>query len=99
MQLKISLVIAALHVSTSAAAAPPAAHHSKRHTTHPPKTEGQSDKKADAGQSSKPFFEPSETRSTGTVTVAGQPLPFAAVAGTLVVPAKDWEDTDKLEAD
>ena len=38
-------------------------------------------------------------RSTGTVTVGGQPIAFDAVAGTLVVHAKDWDDTDALEAD
>src|SRR5690348_7332032 len=93
-------LLAAVLLATSAAAlAAPVAHHPKRHATHPPKTEGQSDKKAYAGQSTKPFFESSETRSTGTVTVAGQPIAFDAIAGTLVVHAKDWEDTDKLEAD
>ena len=45
------------------------------------------------------FFKPSETRSTGTVTVGGQPIAFDAIAGTLVVHAKDWEDTDAVEAD
>ena len=38
-------------------------------------------------------------RSTGTVTVGGQPIAYDAVAGTLVVHAKDWEDTDAVEAD
>ena len=38
-------------------------------------------------------------RSTGSVTVAGQPIAFDAVAGTIVVHAKDWSDTDALDAD
>ena len=33
------------------------------------------------------------------MNVAGQPIAFDAVAGTLVVHAKDWEDTDSAEAD
>ena len=38
-------------------------------------------------------------RSTGSVTVGGQPIAYDAVAGTLVVHAKDWSDTDALDAD
>lgn len=92
--------LAAVLLATSAAAlAAPVAHHPKAHATHPPKTEGAAEKKAAETPPAKEFFEPSETRSTGTVTVAGQPIAFDAVAGTLVVHAKDWEDTDKLEAD
>jgi carboxypeptidase C (cathepsin A) len=44
------------------------------------------------------FFEPKEVRSTGSVTVAGRRIPYTAVAGTIVVQPKDWQDTDKLEA-
>ncbi len=44
------------------------------------------------------FFQPTETRSTGTVTVGGQPIAYNAIAGTLVVHSKDWSDTDSLEA-
>jgi carboxypeptidase C (cathepsin A) len=47
----------------------------------------------------KEYFHPSEVRSTGTVTVGGQPIAYDAVAGTLVVHSKDWEDTDALDAD
>ena len=47
----------------------------------------------------KEFFKPSEVRSTGSVTVGRQPIAYDAVAGTLVVHAKDWSDTDTLEAD
>ena len=45
------------------------------------------------------FFHPDEVRSTGTLTVAGQSIAYDAIAGTLVVHAKDWEDTDAAEAD
>jgi carboxypeptidase C (cathepsin A) len=35
----------------------------------------------------------------GTVIVGGQPVAYDAIAGTFVVHAKDWQDTDALEAD
>ena len=47
----------------------------------------------------KQYFHASEVRSTGSVTVGGQPIAYDAVAGTLVVHAKDWSDTDALDAD
>jgi carboxypeptidase C (cathepsin A) len=99
MKLRISLALAVLLTSASVLAAPAAVRHAKTHPTRPPKPEGQTDKKTDAGQSAKPFFHPSEVRSTGSVTIGGQPIAFDAVAGTLVVHAKDWEDTDPAEAD
>ena len=46
----------------------------------------------------KEYFQPTEVRSTGSVTVGGQPIAFEAIAGTLVVHAKDWSDTDALDA-
>ena len=98
MKLKIGLALTAFIASTSLMAAPTAARHSKSQATHPPRTEGQTEK-ADAGSSAKPFFQPGEVRSTGSVTIGGQPISFDAVAGTLVVHAKDWEDTDAAEAD
>ena len=96
----MKLLLAAALLATSSAtltAAPPAAHHPKAKATHPPRTEGAN--KSELDQPSKPFFKPSETRSTGTVTVGGQPIAFDAIAGTLVVHAKEWEDTDAAEAD
>src|SRR3954452_25569947 len=96
----MKLLLAAALLATSSAtltAAPPAAHHPKARATHPPRTEGAN--KSELDQPSKPFFKPSETRSTGTVTVGGQPIAFDAIAGTLVVHAKEWEDTDAAEAD
>jgi carboxypeptidase C (cathepsin A) len=88
---------AALLATSTAALAVPVSHHPKTRTAHPPKTEAA--KKSDETQPLKPFFQPNEVRSTGTVNVGGQPIAFDAVAGTLVVHAKDWSDTDALEAD
>ena len=91
------LTAAALLATSVAAFAAPVSHHPKTRAAHPPKAEAA--RKADESQPAKPFFEPSETRSTGTVVVGGQPIAYDAVAGTLVVHSKDWEDTDALDAD
>src|SRR5689334_19186246 len=96
----MKILLAALLLATTSAtfATPPtAARHAKVKATRPPRAEGG---KADAEQTKQaPFFHPSETRSTGTVTVAGQPIAFDAIAGTLVIHAKEWEDTDATEAE
>jgi carboxypeptidase C (cathepsin A) len=39
-----------------------------------------------------PNFKPESITSTGTVTVAGSPIEYQAVAGTLVVHPKGWDD-------
>jgi carboxypeptidase C (cathepsin A) len=93
MKFPILLAAAALLAPTSAPAA--IAPHAKAQAKHPPKTAT----KADATQPVREFFHPSEVRSTGTATVGGQPIAYDAIAGTLVVHAKDWEDTDALDAD
>jgi carboxypeptidase C (cathepsin A) len=68
-------------------------------TAAPPKTPAKVAAKAStADKEPKVFFHPAETRSSGTVIVGGQPIAYDAVAGTLVVHAKDWEDTDATEA-
>jgi carboxypeptidase C (cathepsin A) len=97
MKAPVTLALAALLVSTSALAAPAPSRAAKPHATHPPRAEGAS--KSEAGGQAKGFFKPSEVRSTGTLTVGGQAIPYDAVAGTLVVHAKDWQDTDAVEAD
>ena len=91
------LFAAMLIASSSFALAAPA--HQKAHATKPPKAEGAAEKNAPATQPAKEFFKPSEVRSTGTVTVGRQPIAFDAIAGTLVVHAKEWEDTDAIEGD
>lgn len=64
----------------------------------PPKTPAKVAKPKPAEKTPQEFFKPNEVRSTGTVTVGGQPIAYDAVAGTLVVHAEGWEDTDTLEA-
>jgi len=96
MKLPILLATAALIVSAVAPAAP---HRSKPHATHPPRTEASAAKTSAEAKTAKELFKPNEVRSTGTVLVAGQPVAYDAVAGTLVVHPKDWSDTDALDAD
>src|SRR5437764_15156225 len=94
MKLPILLAAAAAMIASPANAVTPS-HQVK--AKHPPRAEAAN--KADSGSAAHAFFHPSETRSTGTVTVGGQPIAFDAVAGTLLVRAKEWEDTDTVEAD
>ena len=39
-----------------------------------------------------PNFKPESVTSTGTMTVAGSPIEYQAVAGTIVVHPKGWDD-------
>ncbi|HET6943557.1 MAG TPA: peptidase S10, partial [Sphingomicrobium sp.] len=65
----------------------------------PPKAEAQkSPKKDETREPAQPLFTPTEVKSTGSVTVGGKRIAYQAVAGTLVVHSKGWEDTDALEA-
>ena len=64
----------------------------------PPKTPAKATKaKAKADKAPPEFFHPAETRSTGTLVLGGQPIAYDSIAGTLVVHAEDWEDTDAIE--
>ncbi|HEV2594435.1 MAG TPA: peptidase S10 [Sphingomicrobium sp.] len=97
MKSAAALVIAILVASTSSPALAASLHPSRTPAAHPPRAEGAPQKEGDA--TTKEFFHPTETHSSGTVTIGGQAIPYDAIAGTLVVHAKEWEDTDKLEAD
>ncbi|HWJ37604.1 MAG TPA: hypothetical protein VNR86_02435, partial [Sphingomicrobium sp.] len=99
MKSSIALALAGTLLAAPAFAAPPQTHEARPHATHPPRTEGSAAKKAESPQPAKEFFHPGETRSTGSVTVEGQPIAYDAVAGTLVIHAKDWQDTDEAEAE
>src|SRR6476661_8614685 len=95
MKLPILLATAALFAAGATAA--PQARQARPQTKHPPKTEAPASKSDD--KAPRKFFQPSEVRSTGSVTIGGQPIAFDSIAGTLVVHARDWEDTDAVEAD
>jgi carboxypeptidase C (cathepsin A) len=99
----MKLLLAAILLATSAAVgAAPVIHHARPHPTHRPKpaAEPSAEKpKPGADHSPDVYFHPTETHSTGTVIIGGQPIAYDAVAGTLVVHSKDWSDTDALDAD
>ncbi len=44
------------------------------------------------------FFSPTEVKTKGSVRIGGRSIPYRAVAGTIVVHAKEWNDTDWVEA-
>jgi carboxypeptidase C (cathepsin A) len=88
-------VIAAFLAAQAAQVLPPA--------TEPPRAEAQSKatppaRPEEKKEPAKPIFHPTEVRSTGSVTIGGRRIPYNAVAGTLVIHSKGWEDTDALEA-
>src|SRR4051794_20661023 len=93
MKLILTALLLATSTMTIAAERQP-----PRKATHPPKAEG-AKKSDDSKAPAREFFHPSEVRSTGTVAVGGQPIAYDAIAGTLVIHAKEWEDTDAAEAD
>ncbi|BCW89156.1 hypothetical protein sos41_23120 [Alphaproteobacteria bacterium SO-S41] len=45
------------------------------------------------------YFKPEEVRTTGSVTIGGNRIDYQAVAGTLVVHPRDWDDVPKPAAD
>ena len=54
------------------------------------------DKKADDADGG--FFQPEQADSDGSVTTGGQRIDYHAVAGTLVVHPKDWDDAPQKQA-
>ncbi len=44
------------------------------------------------------FFSPTEVATRGSVRIGGRNIPYRAVAGTIIIHAKDWSDTDWIEA-
>ena len=70
--------------------------------TPAPGTEGTPAKPAAAAEApsvpAKPVFTPNEQKSRGSVTIGGRKIAYQAVAGTLVIHGKDWDDTEPLEA-
>jgi carboxypeptidase C (cathepsin A) len=65
--------------------------------TQDKKSGGDSDKpdggKTDGGKFEP--FKPEEKMSTGTVTIGGQSISYQAIAGTLVIHPKDWDDVPR----
>jgi len=91
----LSVIAAFLATQVAQAATPPAAEPLRAEAQAP---SAASAKKNEKKEPAKPIFQPSEVRSTGSVTVGGRKIPYQAVAGTLVVHSKGWDDTEALEA-
>jgi carboxypeptidase C (cathepsin A) len=68
------------------AAAPPAA--------NPPDKKPDGDSEKAEGGKFEPF-KPETSMSTGTVTIGGQAIAYQAIAGTLIVHPKDWDDVPR----
>lgn len=97
MKLAIMLALASVVATEPAPAAPSTAGRpAKTQLKHALRAE--IEKKSDATGRPRTFFHPSEVRTSGSVSVGGQPIAFDSFAGTLVVHAKEWEDTDAVEA-
>ena len=88
----MNLIVAALLATQIAPAATP--------VSEPPRAEAQKPAATPSKptEPAKPLFQPTEVRSTGSVSVGGRKIAYHAVAGTLVVHPKDWSDTDAIEA-
>ena len=56
-----------------------------------------SDKAAAAAESAKPFFTPTESKTSGSVTIDGRRIDYEAVAGTIVVHAKGYDDAPQTD--
>lgn len=95
--MRLPILFAAAAMIGSPIAAASVERHVKARPMHPPRAEASA--KAGATEKAHGFFHPEEVRSAGSVIVAGQAIPYEAVAGTLVVHAKEWADTDAIEAD
>ncbi|MDP9010884.1 MAG: peptidase S10 [Pseudomonadota bacterium] len=62
--------------------------------SNPPDKKSDSDsEKADGGKFQP--FKPESVSSTGTVTIGGQAISYQAIAGTLVVHPRDWDDVPR----
>ena len=75
------LLVAALSLSAAVVAAPP--------QTTPAKSAGES------GPAPAGIFTPRAVKSSGTVTVEGHKIAYDAVAGTIIVHPKGWDDAAK----
>jgi len=61
---------------------------------NPPDKKSDSDSERADGGRFQPF-KPESVSSTGTVTIGGQAISYQAIAGTLVVHPKDWDDVPR----
>jgi carboxypeptidase C (cathepsin A) len=91
------LITIAAFLATQAVAATSTGAEPPRVEAQTPPAASAANAKSEPKEPTKPIFTPNEVRSTGSVTVGGRRIAYQAVAGTLVVHAKDWDDTEALE--
>ena len=62
------------------------------------RAQGKEEEKSDKKDAAKPEgFRPEQQKSGGSVTIAGQTIPYDAYAGTIVVHPKGWDDVSQNE--
>src|SRR5882762_8301373 len=61
---------------------------------NPPDKKPDSDAEKSEGGKFQPF-KPESSTSNGTVTIGGQSIAYQAIAGTLIVHPKDWDDVPR----
>ena len=81
-------------LAAAAVLASPAAFAAAADAPHSAVKETEGDQPMQAARSFEPF-KPEEKISAGTVTINGQAISYKAVAGTLVVHPKDWDDVPR----
>jgi carboxypeptidase C (cathepsin A) len=85
MKQAIAVIIVAVLAATAAVALAKDASTDKSTTAAPAASKGA-------------FFKPEESTSNGSVTVEGNTVSYQAVAGTLIVHGKDWDDVTQTAA-
>ncbi|MGZ6037272.1 MAG: S10 family serine carboxypeptidase-like protein, partial [Phenylobacterium sp.] len=92
-------LIAAAAMAQPPASERPAERSSERAAGRPgPATEGKKPEAATAEPNAGVLFKPEHVESEGVVTVEGQTIPYRAVAGTIVVHPRGWDDAARREA-
>jgi carboxypeptidase C (cathepsin A) len=99
----LSLIAGAAMAQSSAAERPAAAHSGRdRSAAQPDAAARQSEGKKPDANTAEPnagvLFKPERVDSEGSVTVEGQVIPYHAVAGTIVVHPRGWDDAARREA-
>lgn len=86
----VSVAVAMLGI---AAASPPAVPGAAQTSNAPDRKNGGDPEQAEGGKFEP--FRPESALSTGTVSIGGQAVAYQAIAGTLIVHPKDWDDVPR----
>ena len=90
--LAATVSVAAVMLGT-AAASPPAVPGAAQTSNAPERKNGGDPEQAEGGKFEP--FRPESALSTGTVSIGGQAVAYQAIAGTLIVHPKDWDDVPR----